>query len=106
MKENKNRGAFYDRTKCNIREAAFAKAWENENKISPSLNHGFGLLQDLFCHADKRFGYAVPGVADHIVTEKEREIAATVIQWLGSNCGWCFLGEVLSECGYTLTKKK
>jgi hypothetical protein len=40
------------------------------------------------------------------ITARERFIVATVIQWLGSNVGFCFLREVLKSCGYDIVKHK
>lgn len=97
-----NRGRFYERCEHNPRERAFADAWEKENVPNKGTNYGYGILQDLFCKPDPMWGHSVGGVADFVLSPKEREIAATAIQWLGSNCGWCFLGEVIKECGYEL----
>ena len=36
------------------------------------------------------------------ITNRDKYVVATVIQWLGTNVGWCFLEECLKECGYTL----
>lgn len=38
------------------------------------------------------------------VTKREAEVAATVIQWLGTNVGFCWLETVLKSCGYSLVK--
>lgn len=32
-------------------------------------------------------------------TDRDRRVAATVIQWLGSNVGMCFLSQALTEAG-------
>jgi hypothetical protein len=102
---SKNRGAFYARTEHNPREAVFASAWEKENAPILGTNYGYGTLQDLFCKEHPVFGVSTRGVATKVLTDDERMVAATAIQWLGSNCGWCFLEEVLTECGYQLRKK-
>ena len=47
------------------------------------------------------------GVGDdrpHDATKREAEVAATVIQWLGTNVGFVFLEEVLKEAGYAVQK--
>lgn len=91
-----NRGFMYDRTKFGGLEKAFAEYWEQENEIKPWLNQGCGLLQNLFflgncsCH--------------HHVTPSERFVAATVVQWLGTNCGFAFLQEVLRSEGLYITE--
>lgn len=35
-------------------------------------------------------------------TERDRIIAATVFQWVGSNCGLFSVTEALEKCGYSL----
>ncbi len=39
------------------------------------------------------------------ITLRERFIAATVIQWLGTNCGMAFLKEALDKCGLKIVQK-
>lgn len=102
-KKHKNRGHMYDRVKHNPREAAFARHWEKENLRNPGTNYGRGILQDLFGEEHPMFGHRAPHFK-HIVTDSERFVAATVVQWLGSNCGMSFLREALAKCGYTIVK--
>lgn len=95
----KDRGFCYERTKWNDLEKAFADHWEEENEVRPWLNQGHGLLQNLFFTGEWLFSRCV-----HVITPGERYVAATVIQWLGTNCGFGFLQGVLRECGYCITK--
>ena len=39
------------------------------------------------------------------ITDRDRLVSATVVQWLGTNCGLCFLRETLEEAGYKIVKK-
>lgn len=97
-----NRSNDYARTKHNPREAVFAEAWEKENEPCNHINYGNGILQDLFC-TGSRFG--IQGVtATKVLTDDERMVTATAIQWLGTNCGWCFLEEVVNKCGYKMVR--
>jgi len=98
----KNRGLFYDRTKGNLgeREKAFASHWEEENKKNPMLNSGQGILQNKFIIGEP---YNYKRILN--ILPLHRLIVATVIQWLGSNCGFCFLEECLDKCGYRIVKK-
>ena len=57
----------------NPREVVFAKAWQHENEISGTLA---ALIPD--CQP------------------RDAQVAATVIQWLGSNVGTCFLRTVIA----------
>lgn len=58
----------------NEREIAYAKAWEKENRICKTLKH------------------LIPECSD-----RDAQVAATIVQWLGSNVGNCFLSKVIAE---------
>jgi hypothetical protein len=98
-----NKGIRYERTKCVTppgwthslnKEKIFADRWEEENEERAWLNHGNGILQDLFI--DNHGNWV------HEITDQERVVAATVVQWLGTNCGWAWLEETLKQCEYKL----
>lgn len=93
----KDRGFMFERTQQDggDLEKAFAEHWEDENEVRPWLNQGHGLLQNLFFKGSR---------CCHVVNAAERYVAATVIQWLGTNCGFSFLQEVLRKCGYYITE--
>lgn len=63
----------------NPREVVFAKAWEKANKEANYLRLILG---------KGREGYLL---------ESEIQVAATVIQWLGSNCGMWFLRDIIKD---------
>lgn len=92
----KDRGDFYERTEHNSLEKAFAEHWQRENKTRTCAYHGVGLLQALFDTPGHR----------HQVSESERFVAATVVQWLGTNCGFGFLCEVLRKDGMRIVDIK
>lgn len=84
-------------------ERAFADGWENENKPYPGINYGWGTLQDLMVR--QRIPYALSGERIPFwITQRVAVIVATVIQWLGTNCGFAFLDNVLRKCGHTIIK--
>lgn len=87
------------------REKAFHKHWKSENFPSKGINFGYGILQDLFINTDKKDTLQSKR-AMFWVQKRERRIVATVIQWLGTNCGWCFLTDVINSCGYEVVKKE
>lgn len=98
------------------REQVFAQAWEEENRPRRWLNWGMGILQDLMVtdRKAKKGDYSVPDslavftslrVAFKLST-RDRVIAATAIQWLGTNVGFSWLCEVLGKCGYEVRKKE
>lgn len=100
---SKNRGYRYERIKFDERENAFAKHWQDENdrKKVHAFNHGLGILQDLLIDVPEI--HHRPMLVTKI-TPRDRFIVATIIQWLGSGVGWCFLGECLKMCGYKIVR--
>lgn len=96
--------------KHNPREVAFFKIWQKENHYN-QRSKGDSLLQQLMTERSSEpkegfnrdfggmsmFGEYVK--SHHLITQKEAEIVATTIQWLGSNVGICFLRQALEECG-------
>jgi hypothetical protein len=96
-------------------EKVFADLWEKENERRPGINYGMGILQDLmvtqrepgpkdYAVADRMATFKWRRVA-FVVTPRERVIVATVIQWLGTNVGWCFLSRCVEACGYRLVRR-
>lgn len=74
----KIRGLHTHRFKGNPEERRFARAWEDQQR-GRTLAH-------LLNTDDPRFPLEP--------TDREHEVAATVIQWLGSHVGQCFLREL------------
>lgn len=67
-------------------ERAFAFAWLERLKL-----FGDDHLQSLLASGDL--------AGDPVVSQRDASVAATIIQWLGTNCGWSFLCEVLRKHG-------
>lgn len=88
-----NKGYLFKRTEHNPREMAFYEQWQKENEPRAGMNHGNGILQDLFIEKDGPF--SMKWVIE--INNRDRFIAATVIQWLGSNVGMGFLYEALKR---------
>lgn len=80
-----------------MRERVFAEAWEKENSPPSFLNGGAGASQWLM-HGD-----GVTPYANGELTQEEATVAATVVQWLGTSCGFSFLEETLKKAGYTVS---
>lgn len=93
-------GLWPDRLKkeqMNSREVAFAERWQIEQ------NEGRILAWLLTAHKPERQQppfYSPPLPRE--TTKRERQVAATVIQWLGSNVGFSFLQVALRNCGYRI----
>lgn len=99
-KGSKNLGFYTNRLEFDKHdlENSFSKKWKEEQKRK-NINHGHGILQDLFIN--KSASISKNNVATKI-TDRDRLIVATVIQWLGTNCGTFFLNEVMSDAGYRM----
>lgn len=95
-KESFNIGLFSERIEFNEKEKAFHESWKEENKIQSHVNQGMGTLQNLMVGKDEKPLY--------YITQNDRIIVATIIQWLGSNIGFNFLERTLKKCGYKIVK--
>lgn len=87
----------------NAAEEIFLRKWQKENERQRGLNNGYGLLELLLTPTRIRSElpkwlpnssgpYYVPPIS-----QRDAEVAATVIQWLGTNCGLCFVRECEKE---------
>lgn len=71
----------------NPREMVYAKKWEMVNQRTPGLNRGCGYLELLLNqHGDSSFVISS-------ISQRDAFVAATVIQWLGTNIGQGFMEE-------------
>lgn len=110
-----NFGIHYDRVindrRSPLLEREFATEWEKICRPQRGINYGHGTLQDLM-FIDKKTGETTfPNfVRGNVtcwtkITPRDAAIVATVIQWLGTNCGFSFLSDVLDRAGYKLVRK-
>jgi hypothetical protein len=83
-------------------EAVFAEEWEETCQPRPGVNFGWGTLQDLMVRQREGDGLFLRGRVPFWITKRERIIVATVVQWLGTACGFAFLQKCLRRCGYRL----
>lgn len=86
-------------------ENALSAHWRKENKKRAGINNGQGILQDLMFHS-KGIGWNSGYKRMLKITNRERLIVATIIQWLGTNVGFCWLQEALNNAGYDIVKRK
>lgn len=108
----KNRSWKYKRTEYKplfndepLLEKIFADEWEKECQPKSWLNFGFGLAQDLFMtYPEGKHLWHTHAYAVTVINGRDRMIMATVVQWLGTNTGFCFLSECLNKAGYAITK--
>jgi hypothetical protein len=106
---------WHDRETYINRERVFAEEWEKDNPkryegVSRTLEclfavptpegHRGAWLSSLSgdgLYMRKAFGWRAPSYRDRVV-------AATVVQWLGTNVGFAFLETCLRKCGYTVRR--
>ena len=100
-----HKGIFFNRTKELPREAALQQAWEKHNLESERYS-GSGcrdFLESLFTDRGKSFGlWWFRSRKLKTISNRDRMIVATVIQWLGSNVGFNFLSQALLSAGYVV----
>ena len=82
-------------------EEIFFRRWVEKQKAEAGVNGGWGLLElllsptrirrDNFIFDTHRPFYVPP------ITKRDAEVAATVVQWLGTSCGRCFIEECERE---------
>jgi hypothetical protein len=94
----------------NPREIAFSDQWRREHEHHDLL----GLLFSVPCAKDDpevQNGHALSPWSGYYKlplgtpTERDRVIAATLIQWLGSNIGMGLIEQALEKCGYKIVRK-
>ncbi len=106
--EHKGLWAGRHKQDVSARERIFGEHWRREN----DERRGDGILQKLMVRPDKpgkesfsrRLGFGGPRV--FIIGRIEAKIAASVVEWLGTNVGFGFLTGVLRECGFDLVPRK
>lgn len=64
-------------------ERVYAEEWKENNIRKPYLNSGFTSLELILCPSGTM--YPPP------VSDRDAEVAASVIQWLGTCCGFHFM---------------
>ena len=93
----------------NKREISLYEQWQFENGQRDILAN---LLQ-VSCKSDDPdcVGYH-PGTVHgykwafgSAPTDRDRKVASTVVQWLGSNVGFAFIQSALQKAGYTVVQK-
>ena len=80
-----------------LRELVYLDIWRQLNKRSPGLNSGITYLEHILAPSDTASRYA---------TQREAYVAASLVQWLGTNCGQSFLFECERRCKKVLTEKR
>jgi len=66
-----------------IPERIYAEQWKDQNKRRAGVNDGFTYLEWILCPSKQR----IPAP----VSERDAQVAAAVVQWLGTCCGLGFM---------------
>lgn len=67
-------------------ERIYAAHWKRKNRREAGVNGGAALIEWILCPSEQQ--YPSP------VSRRDAAVAASVIQWLGTNCGLGFIWEV------------
>lgn len=82
-------------------EAIYLRRWVEEQVRHKNYNGGYGLLEMILSPTrgpKDRWNVGTPEYMPP-VSQRDAEVAATVIQWLGTNCGRCFMDAAEKEIG-------
>lgn len=82
------------------REIAFAAEWTEENR---HIGNEGTLVTILSVQNPNEF---LGNYHQAVINQNTATVAATIIQWLGTNCGWCFLERAIERAGFTLVRKE
>jgi len=88
-KKRKHLGLREDRNDL-YPEKVFSELWKKKNERIPWIDNGHGALDLILAtKEDHKKDRPVGGKP----TQRDADVAGTVIQWLGTKCGVCFLME-------------
>ena len=72
-------------------ERIYLEEWQKENEREPAVNHGRGALECILTEQVAGFPLGGGGFILRGVSQRDAEVAASVVQWLATNCGGAFL---------------
>jgi hypothetical protein len=93
------------RRSTSVAEDVFAEMWEKKNERKGGINFGLGYLELLLNDPPSSMGIVEDRKKPRPwrdISQRDAMVAATVIQWLGTNCGGAFL----DECEREIEKRK
>jgi len=82
--------------KCGVAERVFASLWKKENERHNGINSGLALLE-LLLEQEQTLPGPLKLKIPPDITQRDAEVAASVIQWLGTNCGCAFIQQAERE---------
>lgn len=81
----------------NEAERVYYELWEKENERHSRINGGFTLIEHLLHGEPVNRNPLTRRESPPPVSQHDMTIATTVIQWLGTNCGRCFISSAEKE---------
>lgn len=86
---DENEASYYNtarpkRAQMNVAEKVYYEKWCKQNKRYPAVNSGYTILEHILSGEDGRV---------RSVSARDKYVASSVIQWLGTNCGMAFITE-------------
>jgi hypothetical protein len=94
----RNKGFWFNRVEFSIHEQAYYEVWADQNRPRPGLNGTISMVQLLISRVIQNKMFSVYGLKsipeNEVATERDYKVAATIIQFLGTNGGRFFLDEV------------
>lgn len=78
-----------ERLQFSAEEHVYLSQWQKKNKRRPGINGNYTLIEHILCPSDQS--------CPPPVSQRDAYVAASVIQWLGTNCGKHFLDECEKE---------
>lgn len=81
----------------NQAELVYYELWCKENERVQCVNGGYTLMEHLLCPSDKKKNPITHRSQPDPVSQHDMEVATTVIQWLGTNCGRAFIAKAEAE---------
>jgi hypothetical protein len=89
-----------------LTEAGAKNQGANYNRILQNEEHGFKNDEKIFQEEWVKESAHLPTLIKSKATLRDRAVAATIVQWLGTGVGTGFLIRVLDKCGYEIVSKK
>ena len=91
-----NEGACAERTQFDSMERSFLDHWQEANEARQGYNGNRTALECALTEQNP----AMPQI--RVPTRRDKYVAASVVQWLGTPVGFSLLRAALNDCGYTV----
>lgn len=90
----------------NYTELANKRQGLRHKRISENIEHGFNKTEESFHNEWSSQKDFLKGILGKEPSNRDEVVAATVVQWLGSNVGMAFVEKALNNAGIVITTGK